>query len=75
MQKRINYSGMDAQYLKKNINDALVEALASMAISLPEDGVEYIGKYLIQYVDRQEQHKNVTYPFDVFTLLDIEKKR
>lgn len=51
---------MDAQYLKKNVSDALVEALASLAISLPQDGVEYIGKYLIQYVERQEQHKNVT---------------
>jgi hypothetical protein len=51
---------MDAQYLKKNVNDALIEALASMAITQPEDGIEYLGKYLIQHVERQEQQKIVS---------------
>jgi hypothetical protein len=50
---------MDAQYLKKNVHEALIEALASMAIALPDDGIEYLGKYLVQYVERQELQKIV----------------
>ncbi len=53
---------MDAQYLKINVNDAVIEALTSMAVSQPEDGVEYLGKYLLSYVSRrqlqQEVHNN-----------------
>eukprot|EP00604_Paraphysomonas_vestita_P001390 CAMPEP_0174820474 /NCGR_PEP_ID=MMETSP1107-20130205/4321_1 /TAXON_ID=36770 /ORGANISM="Paraphysomonas vestita, Strain GFlagA" /LENGTH=346 /DNA_ID=CAMNT_0016035897 /DNA_START=92 /DNA_END=1129 /DNA_ORIENTATION=+ len=30
-----------------------------MAIVMPEDGIEYIGKYLIQYVQRQEMKKQI----------------
>lgn len=44
---------MDAQYLRDNVNEALIEALASMAVTMPDDGVEYIGKYLVQYVERK----------------------
>lgn len=44
---------MDAKYLNDNVNVALIEALSSMAVSLPEDGVDYIGKYLLQYVARK----------------------
>eukprot|EP01041_Mallomonas_annulata_P004831 gene4831-9631_t len=43
---------MDAEYLKKNVNVALMESLASMAIAKPDDCVDYIGKYLLQYVER-----------------------
>jgi hypothetical protein len=45
---------MDANYLKINVNSALTEALTSMAVALPEDGVEYVGKYLLQYVERRQ---------------------
>lgn len=58
---------MDAQYLKKNVNEALIEALASMAITMPDDGIEYIGKYLIKYVERQEMKKIVI----LFLLLSL----
>lgn len=60
---------MDAQYLKKNVNEALIEALASMAIVMPEDGIEYIGKYLIQYVQRQEMKKQVKLSYFLIYLL------
>eukprot|EP00607_Mallomonas_marina_P008409 CAMPEP_0182423566 /NCGR_PEP_ID=MMETSP1167-20130531/9601_1 /TAXON_ID=2988 /ORGANISM="Mallomonas Sp, Strain CCMP3275" /LENGTH=513 /DNA_ID=CAMNT_0024602663 /DNA_START=115 /DNA_END=1656 /DNA_ORIENTATION=- len=43
---------MDAEYLRKNVNVALMESLASMAIAKPDDCVDYIGKYLLQYVER-----------------------
>lgn len=44
---------MDALYLKNNVYTALTEALASMAVALPDDKVEYLGKYLLKYVDRK----------------------
>ena len=44
---------MDADYLKKNVNEALTEALASMAVGMPDDKVEYMGRYLLQYVERK----------------------
>jgi hypothetical protein len=44
---------MDAHYLKQNVNEALMEAITAMAIALPEDRIEYIGKYLLQYVERK----------------------
>lgn len=50
---------MDAQYLKNNVNDALAEALTSMAVALPEDGVEYVGNYLLQYVERRTLQNKV----------------
>lgn len=45
---------MDAHYLKQNVNEALAEALTSMAISLPDDRIEYLGRYLLQYASRRE---------------------
>lgn len=44
---------MDAKYLSDNVNFALTEALSSMAVALPEDGVEYVGQYLLQFVERK----------------------
>ena len=48
------FIAMDALYLKNNVYVALTEALASMAVALPEDQVEYLGRYLIKYVDRKK---------------------
>ena len=44
---------MDVQYLKRNVNDALTEALTSMVVSTPDDNIEYLGRYLTQYVNRK----------------------
>ena len=49
---------MDALYLKDNVYAAVTEALASMAVALPEDKVEYIGKYLLNYVERKKVHSD-----------------
>eukprot|EP00598_Pedospumella_elongata_P004912 CAMPEP_0184980082 /NCGR_PEP_ID=MMETSP1098-20130426/10113_1 /TAXON_ID=89044 /ORGANISM="Spumella elongata, Strain CCAP 955/1" /LENGTH=550 /DNA_ID=CAMNT_0027503443 /DNA_START=31 /DNA_END=1683 /DNA_ORIENTATION=- len=46
---------MDAAYLKKNVMEALTEALTSMAVQIPEDNVEYLGKYLLKYVERKKK--------------------
>lgn len=45
---------MDAAYLKKNVMEALTEALTSMAVKIPDDNIEYIGKYLLKYVERKK---------------------
>lgn len=50
---------MDAKYLRDNVNEALIEALASMAVSMPDDSIEYVGKYLIQYVERKALKEKV----------------
>ena len=46
---------MDALYLKNNVYGALTEGLASMAVALPDDKVEYLGRYLLKYVDRKRE--------------------
>lgn len=52
---------MDALYLKENINDAIAEALTSMVVSSPDDPIEYMGQFLINYVDRKiEMNKKQT---------------
>ena len=45
---------MDAGYLKGTVNEALTEALASMAAEMPEDKIEYLGRYLKSYVLRKK---------------------
>ena len=45
---------MDVQYLKRNVNEALNEALTSMAVACPDDNIEYLGHYLTQYVLRKD---------------------
>jgi hypothetical protein len=45
---------MDAEYLKGCVNEALTEALSSMAAEMPEDKIEYIGRYLKSYVVRKK---------------------
>ena len=44
---------MDATYLKGTVNEALTEALSAMSVGAPDDKVEYIGRYLLQYVQRK----------------------
>jgi hypothetical protein len=43
---------MDAAYLEKHVQSALTEALLAMAIQQPEDGVEFVGQYLLEFVRR-----------------------
>ena len=50
---KADLSVMDVQYLKRNVNDALTEALTSMVVSTPDDNIEYLGQYLTQFVARK----------------------
>ena len=43
---------MDAAYLRKHVQGALTEALLAMAVEQPEDSVEFVGRYLIELVQR-----------------------
>jgi len=45
---------MDNAYIQKNVLPALTEALSAMATQSPDDKVEFIGKYLLSYVDRRQ---------------------
>ena len=64
---------MDALYLKENINDAITEALTSMVVSVPEDPIEYLGNYLLNYVDRKTAMRMVKK--EIFTNPYILKQR
>jgi hypothetical protein len=48
-------ANMDAKYLQTNVNSALAEALSAMVAAQPSDSVEFVGKYLQQYVERQKR--------------------
>mmetsp|Transcript_51009 Transcript_51009/g.122723 ORF Transcript_51009/g.122723 Transcript_51009/m.122723 type:complete len:597 (+) Transcript_51009:162-1952(+) len=41
----------DAAYLKREVADALVQGLASVVSAEPEDPVEHLGAYLLDYVE------------------------
>ena len=66
---------MDALYLKNNVYGALTEALASMAVALPEDKVEYLGRYLLKYVERKKAKEEAELILQDITMRqDIEEK-
>ena len=52
---------MDALYLKENINDAISDGLTAMVVQSPDDPIEFLGNYLLNYVDRQIVKKQVNY--------------
>ena len=43
---------MDAAYLHTHVRGVLTEALLAMAIHQPEDSVEFVGEYLLEFVRR-----------------------
>jgi hypothetical protein len=69
---------MDAKYLEKNVNTALTEALTSMVIATPDDKIEYLGRYLIQYVNRnkvnEEKSLDVKRIDDSLTKFELENE-
>lgn len=50
---------MDNAYIQKNVLPALTEALSAMATQSPDDKVEFIGRYLLSYVDRRALKKTI----------------
>ncbi len=49
----------NAAYLKENVADALSDGLAATVAAQPDDPVEYLGNFLIDYVKRIETIKQV----------------
>lgn len=50
---------MDADYLKNNLGDALVDGLSAVMLNAPEDSVDYLGKWLLNYVDSLDEADRV----------------
>jgi len=46
---------MDAQYLKDNVGDVLATGLANMILHNPADQIEYLGFWLIHFVENQKR--------------------
>lgn len=49
---------MDAEFLNLTVNDALLEALTATAIANPKDKIDYLGNYLMQYVNRNKKKRD-----------------
>ena len=43
------------QWLNENVGSVLAEALSELSTHKPEDPVDFVGKWLINYVDRKEE--------------------
>ena len=50
---------MDTEYLKQNLGSVLADGLAAVVIQRPEDPVEYLGEWLLKYVENQENRAKV----------------
>lgn len=67
---------MDAAYLRKHVQGALSQALLAMAIQQPEDSVEFVGQYLLEYVRRDEEKRREEQELKEATeLAQIERDR
>lgn len=56
---------MDTEYLKETIGKSLSEGLAHLAKCRTHDAVEYLGYYLINFVDKANNQTKV-YFFLIF---------
>lgn len=45
---------MDAAYLKEHVGGALSQALSQVVIDQPDDAIDFIGNFLVQYADVQQ---------------------
>ena len=59
---------MDAEFLKKHVGTALSKGLAQVVVNQPEDGIDYLGKFLMQYADSQERAEQ-----DIIKKANMEK--
>ena len=50
---------MDNKYLVNNVGDALSTALAAMALEQPQDPVEFLGNFLVKFVQKQSVAQKV----------------
>jgi hypothetical protein len=46
---------MDAEYLKSTVHDALLEGLTAIALTNPNDKIDFLGSYLVEIVKRRHE--------------------
>ena len=51
---------MDAEYLKETVGIALAQGIAETSISKPDDPIEFLGLWLIKYVENKKREAKVT---------------
>eukprot|EP00636_Phaeomonas_parva_P000897 CAMPEP_0118863280 /NCGR_PEP_ID=MMETSP1163-20130328/8210_1 /TAXON_ID=124430 /ORGANISM="Phaeomonas parva, Strain CCMP2877" /LENGTH=518 /DNA_ID=CAMNT_0006797269 /DNA_START=66 /DNA_END=1622 /DNA_ORIENTATION=+ len=47
-------SAHDSDYLKRTVGDALVQGMTKMVVAQPDDAVEFLGHFLLNYVKNKE---------------------
>ena len=45
---------MDTAYLKSTVGEALAQGLTAVAVNQPDDAVDYLGNFLLQYVQKKQ---------------------
>merc|ERR1719424_1320923 len=45
----------DTDYLKSHVGDALTQGLSAIAVKQPDDPVEFLGNFLVSYVDTKQK--------------------
>lgn len=51
---------MDNDYLQRNVTAVLSEGLAAVVLQKPQDPVDFLGKWLLSYVDNEELKAKVS---------------
>ena len=64
---------MDAEYLKETVGAPLSDALATLVTVQPADAVDYIGKYLLAYVEREEGRAAQQALYDEYARVEKEE--
>lgn len=49
----------DTSFLNDSVTEALVEGLAATISAQPDDSVEYLGQFLLKFVERKEAEMRV----------------
>lgn len=52
--------GMDAAYLQREVGGALAKGLAAVTAAQPHDPIDYLGQWLLQYVNNLQLDQEVT---------------
>lgn len=52
---------MDAAYLKENVGEILALGLTQTLVRQPEDSVEYLANWLLEYVEAKEREEKVRF--------------
>jgi hypothetical protein len=52
-----------AEYIKETVAPAVVEGLAAVARSSPEDPVDMLGRFLVHYADQLDAQERVRQTF------------